>query len=300
MVAITLRLRGGGFAAVVPIKRMMGQRSSDQKTTKKAGKLSKNDAALIDALKNITDDDECQKRVLELLTSGASVRVLDPMSACDYGAVHLAASRGLTHAVNALVAGGAAVDQPAKHGQTPLSLAAARGYNSTVECLLSLGAEVSQQDLLGWTPLHQAAFYGSQDIVRTLLAAGADPTATIRDGTSVVSLAQKNPLTPSATAIAIVDAISVATLSHLEGSVGAGVGKEAQETGGDKNMGEDVDAAHIAQLEAMKLGEESPIMQMALAKGQVRPVYILYVCMCVCVCTRARLMLSATNGGRVA
>ena len=145
-----LRLRGGGFAAVVPINRLLGKGQKNRgpngdRTAASAPTARGRDAALLDALKNVQNDTQCQLRVAELLQAGASARVQDPSSACEFCAIHLAAARGLTDAVNALVEKGAAVDAPGKHGQTALSLAAARGHLHTVERLLSLGAAVSQR-----------------------------------------------------------------------------------------------------------------------------------------------------------
>jgi ankyrin repeat protein len=146
-----LRLRGGGdgFAAVVPINRLLGKEKNrgpnGDRTAASAPTERGRDAALLDALKNVLNDTNCQKMVSELLQAGASARVQDPSSACELSAIHLAAARGLMDAVSALVEKGAAVDALGKHGQTALSLAAARGHLHTVERLLSLGAAVSQR-----------------------------------------------------------------------------------------------------------------------------------------------------------
>ena len=244
--ALRLRGGGGGFAAAVPINRLLGRARPrghhGEKTDARGPTLSGRDAALIDALKNVESDTDCQQKVTQLLQSGANAGVQDPSSACEFCAIHLAAARGLTDAVSALVAGGAAVDAPARHGQTALSLAAARGHDGTVERLLSLGAAVSHRDMLGWTCLHQAAYYGSERVVQRLLEAGAEPGATTRDGSSPASLARQNPQTPASTAVAIADCLSSAAMA----------------TG----------AASGAQMGCLKLGDESAIMQAALAKGQ--------------------------------
>ena len=172
-----MRGGGGGFAAAVPINRLLGRARPrghhGEKTDARGPTLSGRDAALIDALKNVESDTDCQQKVTQLLQSGANAGVQDPSSACEFCAIHLAAARGLTDAVSALVARGAAVDAPAKHWQTALSLAAARGHDCTVERLLSLGAAVSHRDMLGWTCLHQAAYYGSERVVQRLLEAAA-------------------------------------------------------------------------------------------------------------------------------
>jgi len=255
-----LRLRGGGFAAVVPVSSLLAKSAEDRRVGVQPPAA---DTALLDAIKDIEDDGECQGRVLELLEGGASASTKDPASSVDYTALHLAASRGLPHAViSALVAGGAAVDAPAKHGQTPLSLAAARGYNDTVDSLLFLGASVAQKDMLGWTPLHQAAYYASETTVAKLLAAGADPTAKANDGATPMSLAHKNPLTHPDTAQAIADSIALASFKHLGGTAEE---RAAQGASGAETSG-------IAKLKTLPLGDDSPIMQSAKARGQVRHV----------------------------
>jgi hypothetical protein len=265
----SLRLRGGGFAAVVPVSSLLAQTAENRKTAAQqqmqrgASQPRAEDAALLEALKDIEDDGECQARVLELLKGGASASALDPTSSCDYTALHLAASRGLPHAaVSALVTGGASVDAPAKHGQTPLSLAAARGHNDTVDSLLSLGASVAQKDMLGWTPLHQAAYYSSEQIVARLLAAGADPTAKTNDGATAMGLAHKNPLTHPETAKAIADSIALASFQYVGRS-----GQRSEAPGVDDRATVATDS--IVKLDTLPLGDDSPIMQTAKAKGQV-------------------------------
>ena len=266
---LPLRLRGGGFAAVVPdISRMLGTTKDPKvKRGKKqphGAKLSANDAALLDALKTIESDAQCAERVAALLAAGACVTAQDAESLSAYAALHLAASQGLTATACVLVEGGAKVDAPARHGQTPLALAAARGHNCTVARLLSLGAQPSLPDMLGWTPLHQAAHYGNPGIVECLLAAGADPNAETKDGATAQALAQKNPLIPTANAIAITDAIAVAALKSLGGSNG-GVGRSGVPV---EEIQVDMSRDYSNEPHAKSLGDDSKVMQTALSKGQ--------------------------------
>jgi hypothetical protein len=316
---LSLCLRGGGFSAVVPINRLLGKakkkngKAAKKQTGNRVVGLEQKDAALIDFIKSAEDDSASAKCVAELVHDGARVGVQDPSSVCDYTALHLAASRGLTQTVQTLVRNGAIVDTPAKHGQTPLSLAAARGFNDTVACLLALGASVLHKDMLGWTPLHQAAYYGSEAVVVQLLQAGADASAKAKDGTTAEALAQKNPLTSPATAIAIADALSLATLSAMGRDVQQrigerGCGAEGGCTGTRVSVGEgaagegggraraDGDASEMSadpanNLEALKLGDDSLIMQAAIEKGQVfasvsfaHKLPCLFVCLCLCLC----------------
>ena len=266
---LALRLRGGGFAAVVPdISRMLGTTKDPKaKRGKKqpiGAKLSANDAALLDALKTIESDAQCVERVAALLAAGACVTAQDAESLSAYAALHLAASQGLTATACVLVEGGANVDAPARHGQTPLALAAARGHNCTVARLLSLGAQPSLPDMLGWTPLHQAAHYGNPGIVECLLAAGADPNAETKDGATAQALAQKNPLIPTANAITITDAIAVAALKSLGGSSEGG----GRGGGPVEEIQVDMSRDYSNEPHAKSLGDDSKVMQTALSKGQ--------------------------------
>ena len=267
-----MRLRGGGFPAVVPINRLLGRTVDSQKRGAKMQELNAKDAALLDAVNNLQDDDACS-RITELLKGGASVNAQDPLSNCEYAALHFAASRGLTRAVQALVTAGAAVDTPAKHGQTALSLAAAKGYDETVECLLGVGALVSHKDMLGWTCLHQAAYYGSAAVVDRLIAAGADPRAKTKDGATPASLAQKNPLTPPCIAIAITDALSLARIGCFASGVGNASGGCEEESVEEiivpigQQEGE-TDADDSAKFELYKLGDSCPVMKRAIELGE--------------------------------
>ena len=62
-------------------------------------------------------------------------------------------------------------------GDTLLILAAYRGHTTTVEALLAWDADHSRANDRGQTPLAAAVFKQSADTVRALLAAGADPDA---------------------------------------------------------------------------------------------------------------------------
>jgi hypothetical protein len=79
--------------------------------------------------------------------------------AADNGAdLILAAKRGQTEKVAALLAKGGPVDATDKDGRTPLMLAAMRGHAATVAELLKHGAKADARDRVGWTAYGLAIF----------------------------------------------------------------------------------------------------------------------------------------------
>jgi ankyrin repeat protein len=79
--------------------------------------------------------------------------------------------------MEALIAGGAAIDPRDAAGETPLYLAVRKNNKDAIEFLLSKGADPNARDTDGVSPLAAAVKIGSGDLARTLLAAGADPNA---------------------------------------------------------------------------------------------------------------------------
>ena len=112
------------------------------------------------------------------------------------GKAFLTGFQGLISAIDgdvasaqALLSGGAQVDQATRRGITPLALAALGGDGEMVGTLLKAGAEVNHQAKRGETALMVAALTGHTPIVAVLLAAGADPTLQTRDGLTASVLA---------------------------------------------------------------------------------------------------------------
>jgi ankyrin repeat protein len=75
--------------------------------------------------------------------------------------------------IDALVAGGAGLEQGDEIGGTALANAAGNGNLHAVRELLRLGAHVDAGDHSGWTGLIKAASSGRLDVIRVLVAAGA-------------------------------------------------------------------------------------------------------------------------------
>ena len=120
----------------------------------------------------------------------------------------LAAARsGDVEGVRAAIAAGADVDAARPDGLTALHIAADRGHSGIVRALLRAGAAIEPQTRIGaYTPLHLAARSGHGDIVRALLESGSDPDA--RTTNSSVT-----PLHLAAQAVRGTDAV-VALLEH--------------------------------------------------------------------------------------
>jgi ankyrin repeat protein len=124
--------------------------------------------------------------VAALLQAGA-----DPKATAGFGwsALHEAASLGRKAAVEALLEAGA--DPSSRDGLnwTPLHWAAAQGDEVVVGLLCARGAEVDAGNTQGYTPLHLAADRGHAGAVRALVAAHADVNATAGDGYTPLILA---------------------------------------------------------------------------------------------------------------
>ncbi|CAE7756337.1 ANKRD53, partial [Symbiodinium pilosum] len=75
--------------------------------------------------------------------------------------------------------------------QTPLHLAAWKGFSDCVRALLKAGAGKDAQKENGQTPLHVAAARGSLECVNALLMAGADKDSEDIFGRSALDVAKK-------------------------------------------------------------------------------------------------------------
>ena len=103
-------------------------------------------------------------------------------------ALRLAAFRGHLKVVEALVAGGAAVNTP---GWTPLAYAAFNGQTEVAQYLIKAGADVNAASENGTTPLIAAARGGHLEIAKSLLANKADPAKTLDTGETAIDIALK-------------------------------------------------------------------------------------------------------------
>jgi len=130
------------------------------------------------------------------------VRALIQMGACVHevdqrgrSALHAAVRRGHLGAVGVLLKLGARVNQQAdgvnSSLETPLHLAVCRPFLTSTRLLLQYGAQVNIATSLGETPLHIAATAGQMCMVEVLLLAGADIRARAANGWLPGTCAQK-------------------------------------------------------------------------------------------------------------
>jgi len=88
--------------------------------------------------------------------------------------LHIAALKGATNVITALLAKGAEVNARNKFGQTPLHRAMITGDLNTVKLLIIAKAEISGRDNQGLTPIHLAAQRKHGEVVQFLLEHGAE------------------------------------------------------------------------------------------------------------------------------
>lgn len=109
-----------------------------------------------------------------------------------FTALHLAAFFGKAEAARALLAGGAAVDVYSANDLwvQPLHSAAAGRHHEVCRVLIAAGADVNAPQRHGYTPLHAAAQHGDAELVELFLSASADPSAAKDDGQTPAETAE--------------------------------------------------------------------------------------------------------------
>ncbi|MFP4262782.1 MAG: ankyrin repeat domain-containing protein [Halomonas sp.] len=130
------------------------------------------------------------ERVLAMLDTGTSV---DDSDGCGWTALMKAAANGHLAMLEALLARGADTEHRDQAGYTPLLVAVVNGREATSRALLEAGAEVDAvDDEAGWSSLTWAAKDGRPALVELLLAHGADPAHEADDGTTPLQSAREN------------------------------------------------------------------------------------------------------------
>lgn len=89
--------------------------------------------------------------------------------------LHYAAGRGMTDAVELLLAMGADVAAKDNHGNTALHLAAVTGSLQVFSHLVHAGADVASESRFGWIPVDQAGITNHQKAVIELERLGSRP-----------------------------------------------------------------------------------------------------------------------------
>ena len=99
-----------------------------------------------------------------------------------YTPLLFAARHGDVASARLLVAAGAAVDEAAASGTTPLVVAAHGNHRELAAFLLEAGADPNAAEA-GYSALHAAVLRGDPQLAATLLRFGADPDAVLERGT---------------------------------------------------------------------------------------------------------------------
>lgn len=138
---------------------------------KAGGSLSLAEAAGIDDV----------DRVSTLLDAGEPI---EGRTADGFTPLQLAAFFGAPAAAHRLIRAGADVNAVSDNPMQiqPLHAATAGRHGEIATLLIAAGADVDTPQRHGWTPLHTAAHHGDAKLVEQLLAAGASTTARNDDG----------------------------------------------------------------------------------------------------------------------
>jgi ankyrin repeat protein len=99
-----------------------------------------------------------------------------------FTALLFAARSGDVASARRLLTAGAAVDDVASNGATPMTIAAHSGQGPVARLLLEQGANPNA-DGAGYAPLHAAVLRGDRELLEALLAKGANPNARLTKGT---------------------------------------------------------------------------------------------------------------------
>lgn len=111
-----------------------------------------------------------EKLALQCLDQGAYItRTIRQGNVSKVSALHLAADRGLTKIVEALIEAGHSIDEADSNGLTPLLNAANKGHLEIIELLKNKDAKLSAKTIHGRNALHLAIQCGSIPCVKYLL-----------------------------------------------------------------------------------------------------------------------------------
>ncbi len=163
----------------------------------KQGELTKGSSTLLDAV--MADD---LPAMAQAIAQGQDIHT---RNANGYTGLHLAATRGSTVTMQALIDAGADTNAPAPgeqgYGRTPIDSALYKDQAAAVALLLNNGARVDVADQTGWQALHYASYYKATQSMPLLIAAAQKQRVTIdaramgrRGETALMKAAEMNHL----------------------------------------------------------------------------------------------------------
>ncbi|KAL4997546.1 ankyrin repeat-containing domain protein [Aspergillus recurvatus] len=127
--------------------------------------------------------------VRTLLSHGADVHAVDERART---ALHFAAEKGNTLAIDLLLQAGADIHRTNDRGKTPVLVAASKNQYHAVERLLANGADADDVDHVGRTALIHAADQSVVSVARLVIQHGADVDHADMFGRTAVSYATEN------------------------------------------------------------------------------------------------------------
>ncbi|KAL4976023.1 ankyrin repeat-containing domain protein [Aspergillus desertorum] len=145
-------------------------------------------SALMEAVNGL-EYNESAECVRTLLSRGADVHAVDEVART---ALHFAAEKGNTLAIDLLLQAGADIHRTNDHGKTPVLVAASKNQYHAVERLLTNGANVNDVDHVGRTALIHAAEQSVVSVARLMIQHGADADHANMFGRTAVSYAAEN------------------------------------------------------------------------------------------------------------
>jgi ankyrin repeat protein len=142
-------------------------------------------AALLEHKADVRARSRARRRTVQTGNRYGDQRSVTNVSETDVGGftpILFAARAGDVASARHLLAAGAAIEDAAPNGATPLVVAAHSGHGPLGIFLLERGAD-SRAAQAGYTALHAAVLRGELDLVKALLARGADPNRPLEKGT---------------------------------------------------------------------------------------------------------------------
>ena len=139
---------------------------------------------LVEVGADVNARSQVRRRRVNTETGGFNPTATMDIDKGGYTALLFAAQQGALESIDALVAGGAGLDDAAPEGTSPLVVAAHSGHGAAGIRLLEKGADPNAAGA-GYTALHAAFLRGQVELASALLARGANPNAPLLKPTPV-------------------------------------------------------------------------------------------------------------------